>query len=505
VTLWGRVRSSLALALTGRIFAFVSLIILGVVGYLLFHEQQVLERELMRRGLLAATHLAQQSLDPILREDDYALFKLIQLLRTGGRGDPAFEERILYALVLDRHGQALAHTDPGRVHTLLDDSRTREALAHPVPSAVLASTESGEPVYDVAVPILMRGLPIGAVRLGISRAGVLRLIRDLAAKVLSVLFALMLIGIGSIWHFSHRMARPIRELRDSAQAVQAGDLTRRVTADRPDEIGELAAAFNAMTEKLAHSRSLLLQKEELRARLLEQVITAQEDERKRISRELHDETSQALTSLMVGLKVLECRADLAPAREALADLRALSGKTLDTVHTLALQLRPSVLDDLGLVPAVERLAADFQRTHGLPITLETNLRTRPRLPATAETTLYRIAQEALTNVARHAAARSVSVVLEARRGSVTLIVEDDGRGFDPARLITERNERSLGIFGMRERATLLGGSLTLESSPGDGTSVFVEIPLPDGQAHAASTDPGCTAPDSHTRQEGGAG
>jgi signal transduction histidine kinase len=494
-----------ALTLTGWIFAFVSFIILGVVGYLLFHEQQVLERELMRRGLLTATHLAQQSLDPILREDDYALFKLIQLLRSGRRGDPAGEERILYAMVLDPHGHTLAHTDPDRVHTTLHDARTRELLTRREPSAVLASTESGEPAYDVAVPILMRGLPIGAVRLGISRAGVLRLIRDLAVKVLSVLFVLMLIGIGSIWHFSHRMARPIRALRDSAQAVQAGDLTRRVTVDRPDEIGELASAFNAMTEELAHSRAVLLEKEELRARLLEQVITAQEDERKRISRELHDETSQSLTSLMVGLKVLESRPDLAPARENLADLRALSSKTLDTVHTLALQLRPSVLDDLGLVPALERLAADVQRAHGLPVTLETNLRTRSRLPAAVETTLYRITQEALTNVARHAAARSVSVVVEVRRGSVTLIVEDDGRGFDSTRLTGERDERSLGLFGMRERATLLGGSLTIESSSGGGTSVFVEIPLSDGQPIVASTDLPNTAVDSTACHDGGVG
>lgn len=478
MTLWRRVRSSLALTLTGWIFAFVSLIILGVVGYLLFHEEQLLERELVRRGLLTATHLAQQSLDPILREDDYALFKLLQLLRGSRRGDPTADERILYAMVLDSHGQALAHTDPNRVHAPLDDPRTRAILAQREPSVVRAADSSGEPVYDVAVPILMRGLPMGTVRLGISRAGVLRLIQDLALKVIAVLFVLMVIGVGSIWHFSHRMARPIRALRDGAQAVQAGDLSRRVTVDRPDEIGELAAAFNAMTAELASSRAEIRHKEELRTRLLEQVITAQEDERKRIARELHDETSQALTSLMVGLKLLEGRPDLAPTHDALARLRSLSSATLETVHSLALQLRPSVLDDLGLVPALERLAAEFHATHGVPVALETNLRTRPRLSATVETTLYRIAQEALTNVARHAAAQHVSVILEAQRASVTLIVEDDGQGFDPGRLAAERNERSLGLFGMRERATLLGGAVTLESSPGNGATLFVEVPLP---------------------------
>jgi signal transduction histidine kinase len=301
----------------------------------------------------------------------------------------------------------------------------------------------------------------------------------LALKVFAVLFLLMLVGIGSIWRFSRRMASPIRRLRDGARAVQAGDLNQRVAVDRKDEIGELASAFNAMTTELARSGAELERKEELRARLLEQVITAQEDERKRIARELHDETSQALTSVMVGLKVLEQRPELVEGRETLADLRALTGKTLDAVHDLALQLRPSVLDDLGLVAATDRLVGDFQRAHGTSVAFETNLRTGRRLPAAIETALYRIAQEALTNVARHAGARSLSLLLEARRGSVTLIVEDDGRGFDVASCMREgRDERCLGLFGMRERATLLGGSLTIESAPGSGTTVFVDVPLP---------------------------
>jgi signal transduction histidine kinase len=241
----------------------------------------------------------------------------------------------------------------------------------------------------------------------------------------------------------------------------------------------LATAFNAMTDELARSHTELEHKEALRARLLEQVITAQEDERKRIARELHDETSQALTSLMVGLKVLEQRPELGEAREALANLRSLTGKTLDTVHDLALQLRPSVLDDLGLVPALDRVVAEFQRSHGLSVLFETNLRLAGRLPGTLETALYRITQEALTNVARHADAHAVSLLLEARRGAVTLIVEDDGRGFDVTqRLGATRDERNLGLFGMRERATLVGGTLTIESTPGHGTTVYVEIPLP---------------------------
>jgi len=475
---WTTLRHSLAITVTTRIFGFVSLVILGVVGYLLWHEQQVLEQELQNRGLLMATHLAQQSVDPMLREDDYALFKRVQVLQATPGQDVPDQGKVAYAMVLDTRGQALAHTDPGQVHAVLTDPRTREVLSRPDPSVVLVTAPAGERLYDVAVPIRMRGLPIGAVRLGISRAGVDRMLWDLALKVFGVLFLLMLVGVGSIWRFSRRMVLPIQRLRDSAKAVQAGDLSQRVAVDRNDEIGELSSAFNAMTAELGRSRGELERKEEMRARLLEQVITAQEDERKRIARELHDETSQALTSLMVGLKVLETRPELAGMQEILADLRALTGKTLDAVHDLALQLRPSVLDDLGLVPAMDRLVADFQRTHEIRLVFETNLRTGPRLPATIETALYRITQEALTNVARHAGAHTVSLLVEARDGSVSLIVEDDGRGFDVASCMTHtQNDRCLGVFGMRERATLLGGALTIESTPGSGTTVFVEMPL----------------------------
>jgi signal transduction histidine kinase len=478
MSIWMTFRHSLAISVTTRIFWFVSLVVLGVVGYLLWHEQQVLEKELQARGLLTATHLAQQSLDPILREDDYALFKLVQGFRGSHGRDAVGEERIAYAMVLDTRGQALAHTDPALVHAVLTDPRTREILTRPEPSVIWTSVPAGERLYDVAVPIRMRGLPVGAVRVGISRAGVDRMLRDLALKVLGVLLVLMVVGVGSIWRFSRRMVLPIEQLRNSAKAVQAGDLSQRVPVDRNDEIGELSSAFNAMTVELGRSRAELERKEEMRARLLEQVISAQEDERKRIARELHDETSQALTSLMVGLKLLEARPELAGMRETLGDLRALTNKTLNAMHDLALQLRPSVLDDLGLVPAMDRLVADFQRTHGIHLVFETNLRTGPRLPATIETALYRITQEALTNVARHAAAHLVGLVLETRRGLVTLIIEDDGRGFDVASCMTDtQNDRCLGVFGMRERATLLGGTLTIESTPGSGTTVFVEVPL----------------------------
>ncbi len=176
MTAWARLRGSLALTVTAWIFGFVSVIILVVVGYLLYNEYRLLDRELRERGLLVAGHFAQQSVDPILREDDYALFKLVQLLR-GGRGAPhSDDDRVAYAMILDTHGRILAHSEPGRVHTILTDSRTRSVLAASEPSVAPLSGPGGERLYDVAVPIRMRGLPIGAVRLGLPRAPVDRVL-----------------------------------------------------------------------------------------------------------------------------------------------------------------------------------------------------------------------------------------------------------------------------------------------------------------------------------------
>jgi signal transduction histidine kinase len=226
----------------------------------------------------------------------------------------------------------------------------------------------------------------------------------------------------------------------------------------------------------------LKQRDLLRGQLLQQAIAAQEDERRRIARRLHDQTGQALTSLLVWLRALEAEADgsggLTISPERLQELKAIVADTLDGVRDLAVELRPSVLDDLGLVPALQRTVRTRQDRHQLAIDLQTVGLEGVRLPAPVETGLYRIVQEALTNVVQHADAQRVSLLLEVRAGAVIAIVEDDGRGFEVDRLMRGPvDERGLGLAGMRERANLLGGKLSIESVPGEGTTVFVEVPL----------------------------
>jgi two-component system, NarL family, sensor histidine kinase DevS len=205
---------------------------------------------------------------------------------------------------------------------------------------------------------------------------------------------------------------------------------------------------------------------------LHRVVGAQELERHRLARELHDETGQALTSILLGLRSIEESPSDEEMRAAVAEVRDLVRSTLQDVRQLAVELRPKALDDFGLVAALERLTESFAEQTGIAVEFEPAL-PEGRLPAEAETALYRIVQESLTNIVKHARASRVSVVLTRKDDSVSVIVEDDGVGFEPGRT----REGGLGLVGMRERVGLLGGRLTVESRPGAGTTFVAEVPL----------------------------
>jgi len=206
---------------------------------------------------------------------------------------------------------------------------------------------------------------------------------------------------------------------------------------------------------------------------LQRVVTAQELERRRLARELHDETGQALTSILLSLRTVEEAGDENELRAAVGEVRELVRSTLQDVRQLAVELRPKVLDDFGLVAALERLTQSFGEQTGMSVHFQQNWPTSDRLPAEIETALYRIVQESLTNIVKHARATSVSVVLTRKDDSVSVVVEDDGVGFEPHRA----REDGIGLVGMRERVALLGGRLAIESRPGAGTTFVAEVPL----------------------------
>jgi signal transduction histidine kinase len=205
--------------------------------------------------------------------------------------------------------------------------------------------------------------------------------------------------------------------------------------------------------------------------VLARVVSAQEVERRRLARELHDGTGQALTSFLLGLSAVEHADSLEGVRRAIAPLRKLVVATLQDVRRLSVELRPKALDDFGLGPALRRLGQSVRETTGVDVQVEERLGAE-RLPSDVETAVYRIVQEALANALRHAAAQRVSIVATRRAGSISLMIEDDGRGFD-----TSAPADGMGLSGMRERVSLLDGLLRLDSAPGAGTTLVVDLPL----------------------------
>jgi signal transduction histidine kinase len=219
----------------------------------------------------------------------------------------------------------------------------------------------------------------------------------------------------------------------------------------------------------------LRQLAQTRTLLLEQTIRAQEDERRRLARDLHDEIGQSLTGLLVGLRTVEEAASLEQAKERAQSLRQIAGGTHDEVRRLARGLRPSVLDDLGLAPALERLVDDVRSAHGLAIELRLPASDLPRLSADVETALYRIVQEGLNNIVRHAQARNVTVEMERTSAAVELTIADDGVGFDAGEVAALGT--SFGLSSMHERAALLQGEMQVRSQRGHGTTIRVRLPV----------------------------
>lgn len=217
---------------------------------------------------------------------------------------------------------------------------------------------------------------------------------------------------------------------------------------------------------------------EARGGLLRKLLEAQEEERAHIARDLHDSIGQNLTALLVGLRTIEDAGDFDTARARARDLRELAAEAHGEVRRLARGLRPLVLEDLGLAAALARLCEDFQSTHAVSVALACDPGPGLRLDAGAETALYRIVQEALTNVARHAGASKVEVCLSQSDASITLTIRDDGLGFDVLEgdaLI--RRADGLGIRGIRERALMLGGECTVLTRRGAGTTIEIRVPV----------------------------
>jgi len=292
------------------------------------------------------------------------------------------------------------------------------------------------------------------------------------------------------WVTTRRVVKPTEQLTAAAGRMARGDLTSPITVTASDEIGELAVSLDLMRQHLlaaraaaeAANRVLESRVAERTARLgavLRKTISAQEEERHRLALELHDETAQTLAAMSIMLDRARDGIDdtSSPAAVHIQEAKAVATRLLDETRRLILGLRPSVLDDLGLVPAVRWQCETTLGDRGVEATIDDHLGAT-RLPSHMEVALFRIIQEAVSNVARHADARHVEVELTRDDSTVTVTVADDGKGFEvePAAELSGRYD-SVGLSGMQERVALLNGTMHIRSGPGAGTTVEVRVPI----------------------------
>ncbi|HEX6818109.1 MAG TPA: sensor histidine kinase [Ktedonobacterales bacterium] len=298
----------------------------------------------------------------------------------------------------------------------------------------------------------------------------------------SALFMLLVVSV-----VTSQLTSLVREReREAVANHQAAEAARAELAQRNDQLAEQVRIHR----ELARMRQEVSDREQI----TRAVIAAGEEERRRISRELHDVTGQNLTALLLGLQALQpALAVDAQHADHIGRLQQIAQTIQSELHDLALQLRPTALDDLGLVTALEAHVEHWSSLTGIEVDVHCAGLAGPRLPSPIEVTLYRVIQEALTNVAKHARAQRVSVIVERRADHVSAIIEDDGRGFDAQRVISPvagtAPARGLGLHSMQERVGQVGGTLTIESSPEEGTTIFVRIPLDDAEPVPTTSDP----------------
>lgn len=325
-----------------------------------------------------------------------------------------------------------------------------------------------QPLYNAG------GEVVGTLMRGIPKRQIAEMLQRHAWGIFSVSGTAMLIAFGALLWLSNQIVSPLRRLMHASATLLDDEPS---PSRSQDEFGQLSTDFQRIAERLMAQQAELEEAHIQRGQLLEALITAQEDERKRISRELHDETGQSLTSLLVGLKIVDKSPSLEEARKRVSELQELTSRTLEEVHKLSVELRPTLLDDLGLIAALRSYSKDFSQKHGVKISFHAT-GFEERVPPLVEVAVYRVVQEALTNIAKYASARNVTLTLERDGKTLHAEVADDGVGFDPERLLAQkRKENRLGLLGMQERVSLLGGQFHLHAAEGAGCRIRFDLPL----------------------------
>jgi two-component system sensor histidine kinase UhpB len=392
--------------------------------------------------------------------------------------------------ILNRSGRIVLSIDDKEVGGMIDihdptcqacHHRTTEALN----KTVIYSSATGEKIFRNVNPIYNREECFSCHPPGEKITGVLvtdftlqnvetQIQTELKENILLLFFIIGLSTLAIGIALDQWVIKKIQYFVEAASSFGQGDFERTIRIKSDDEIKRLADSFNQMAKTL-------MEKMRLERKYLSQIIEAQENERKRISRELHDEIGQALTAIKFNLDIMDrdLPSTFLVIRERLGEAKSLSNQTLAAMRQLSMDLRPTMLDDVGLIPTLRWYIQNFSNRLDIYSNFQA-IGLEEKLPPQIETAFYRIIQEALNNVAKHAEATRVEISLERSDSIISVSVTDNGRGFDLDKVLRpESLEKGFGIIGMQERVSLLWGKMDIQSRPDFGTYIYIEVPYPE--------------------------
>ncbi|HSB07593.1 MAG TPA: histidine kinase [Thermodesulfobacteriota bacterium] len=391
--------------------------------------------------------------------------------------------------MLNKTGRVVLSINDQEVGKVIDiHDPTCQACHHQTKEArdktIIYSSAEGEKIVRTVNPIYNRKECFSCHPPGEKIMGVLvtdfslkNIEAQLRAEVKENLFLLFFaIGISTLViaiALNQLVIKKIHYFVEATSLFGRGDFRKAIDIKGDDEIKRLADSFNQMA-------NTLMEKMALERKYLSQIIEAQENERRRISRELHDELGQGLTAVKFNLDLMDkiLPPSFPMVRERLGEAKSLSNQMLTAMRQLSMDLRPTMLDDVGLIPTLRWYIQNFSSRLNIQYSFQA-VGFQEKLPHQIETALYRIIQEALNNVAKHSGANRVEIHLERKDSLISASITDDGKGFDLGKALNpESPERGFGIIGMRERVSLLGGEIDIQSRPGYGTFLYIEVPYP---------------------------
>lgn len=449
---------------------FICGLLIGLM--LLYTTNTEMEHELDKSGLEIGQSMSTVISNAILLDDKFTITE--QLIHT-----KTVNDQTRYIIVSHPNGEILASTFTDGIPQGLPLVRTPQASQS---MDVITYNSNEGYIREVLCPI-DDGL-VGYFRIGLTEKPMVQLMRKRFIEMITLILLICLLASWLATRYANAFLKPIQTMAAAVRQIGRGNYHVTVPSTTSDDIGRLAKAFNIMVNRLSVKDkenlrlvAALQEKEKLRMWLIQQLFTAREDERRRISRELHDETSQSMVAILSYLRIIMDRTTDASVKELVGGVRDLTKDTLEGLRHLAVNLHPPLLDDLGLIVAMEKYLDSFRTAHPQIQITYTHEGDFTAISRPIALLCYRLMQEALTNIIRHSQATAVVIALKITSNQLTMSITDNGIGFSEDTAKQARLDNHLGLVSMRERTELLNGTFQIHSQPDAGTAICIVLPL----------------------------